>query len=316
MRYLPFDLQHLILIRVISDSGSYSGAALKLGISQPAITLRIKKLEAQLNIKLFKRERSMKLTNAGYVLYKYSEKILFLCEEAYTTLAEYRTNPESLTIGASQTPGTYLMPQILGLFKKRYPFTNIKLEIYSSRQIAWKVANGDIDFALIGGNIPYQLRNTLELTSYIDDELSLILPIDHPLILQKRIKKKDLYRLNFITLNKNSTIQNSINKTLNQNGIDSKRLIVDMELNNIEAIKNAVQFGLGVAFMSISAIARELKWGSLSCKRIEDIKIARTFSILVRPNKYKSETFVIFEREISSLFSSLSVQILNDLENT
>jgi len=315
MRYLPFDLQHLILIRVVADSGSYSRAGIKLGISQPSITLRLKKLETQLDIKLFKRKRTMRLTNAGYVLYKYSEKILFLCEEAYATLAEYRVKAEFLTIGASQTPGTYLMPQILGLFKKKYPFTNLKLEVSSSRQIAWKVANGEIDLALIGGEIPFQLKPSLELTSYIDDELSLILPIDHPLVLQKRIKKEDLYRLNFITLNQNSTIQNSINKTLDLNGIDSQRLIVDMELNNIEAIKNAVQFGLGVAFMSNSAIARELKWGTLYPKRIENLRIVRTFSILVRPNKYKSDTFVIFEREISSLFRSLSIQTLNEMEN-
>ena len=240
-----------------------------MGLSQSGITLRIQKLEKNLKIKIFTRDQKVSLTAAGYILYKYGEKIVFLYQEAYTLLKSVRNqttsmSQEFLKIGASQTIGTYLMPQILGLFKKQYPNINVQLEVQSTRRICWCVANGQLDFAIVGGEIPEKLQGALEIIPYAEDELALILPIYHPLSSHKEIKKEELYRLNFITLNSNSTIQKAIDKILQSNGIDTKQLIIEMELNTIEGIKNAVESGLGAAFISVSAIKRELQLKSPS----------------------------------------------------
>ena len=104
------------------------------------------------------------------------------------------------------------------------------------------------------------LKNILQITSYAEDELALILTnITSHFSQVKNIQKEDLYRLRFIALDTQSTIRKVIDKILHQHDIDSNRLKIEMELNSIEAIKNAVQSGLGAAFVSVSAIAKELE---------------------------------------------------------
>lgn len=308
MKNFPLNLEHFILIKTIVNLKSFKKSAKHLGVSQASVTTKIKKLEDSLQVQIFNRNRGLSLTTAGYILFRYSEKITFLCEEAYKTLQDFQIHNDILSVGASQTVGTYLMPQILSLFKKNYPNINIQLQIHSTRRIAWYVANGQLDFAMVGGNIPKDLRTTLEVIPYAEDELALILPTYHPLSGHKEIKKEELYRLNFITLNTNSTIQNAINKTLNSSGIDTKRLIITMELNTIEGIKNAVESGLGTAFISVSAIKRELKLKTLHGTRVEGIMIKRQLSIIVHPNRYKRKINKTFEMELPHLFGALPLE--------
>lgn len=86
-----------------------------------------------------------------------------------------------------------------------------------------------------------------------------------------------------------------------KNGIDVTRLKVEMELNSIEAIKNAVQSSLGAAFVSVSAITKELELNLLNCVRIEDVKINRKLCIILNPNRYKSKASENFTKEILTL---------------
>jgi DNA-binding transcriptional LysR family regulator len=148
------------------------------------------------------------------------------------------------------------------------------------------------------------LKNALHVTDYAEDELALILPKFHPFSKLPSIQKEDLYRLRFISLDKQSTIRKVIDKVLNQSGIDSARFKIEMELNSVEAIKNAVQSGLGASFVSISAISKELELGILHWAKIEDITIKRTLSIIVNPNRYTSKASEKFSKEILTLFSS------------
>ena len=144
----------------------------------------------------------------------------------------------------------------------------------------------------------------MQVTDYAEDELALILPKFHPFSKLPSIQKEDLYRLKFISLDKQSTIRKVIDKVLYQNGIDSTRFKIEMELNSVEAIKNAVQSGLGASFVSISAISKELELGILHWAKIEDITIKRTLSIIINPNRYTSNASEKFTREILTLFSS------------
>jgi DNA-binding transcriptional LysR family regulator len=144
----------------------------------------------------------------------------------------------------------------------------------------------------------------LQITPYAEDELALILPKLHPFSKLEYIQKEDLYRLRFIALDTQSTIRKVIDQVLKQNGIDSTRFKIEMELNSVEAIKNAVQSGLGAAFVSISAIAKELELGILQWVKIEDITIKRTLSIVVNPNRYRSKASQAFSKEILTLFVS------------
>jgi DNA-binding transcriptional LysR family regulator len=300
MSDLPFTLDQLKILHAISNEGSFKKAAEKLYISQPAVSLQIQNLERQLNTPLFYRDkRKARLTETGQLLIKYCERILSLCDETCRALDELHTlQSGSLIIGASQTTGTYLMPRLIGIFKNKYPQISIELQVYSTRKVSWGVANGNIDLAVVGGEVPQELQKDLHITSYAEDELALILPLSHPFSTLEFIQKEDLYRIRFIALNTQSTIRNVIDNTLIQHGIDSSYLKIEMELNSIEAIKNAVHSGLGAAFVSVSAITKELELGMLHWAKIEGLTMKRTLSILLNPKRYYSNTTQIFKEEI------------------
>jgi len=309
MSNLPFTLDQLKILQTISTEGSFKKAADKLYISQPAVSLQIQNLEKQLSLPLFYRDkRKARLTETGHLLIKYCERILTLCEETCRALNELQTlQSGTLKIGASQTTGTYLMPRLIGIFRHKYPQIDVELQVHSTRKISWKVASGLLDLAIVGGEIPVGLEEKLDIISYAEDELALILPRAHPFSSLEYIQKEDLYRLKFIALDTNSTIRSVIENTLIQNGIDSRRFKIEMELNSIEAIKNAVQSGLGAAFVSVSAISKELELGLLHCAKIEGVTIKRTLSILINTKKYYTNATRIFKKEILEFFLTSSV---------
>jgi DNA-binding transcriptional LysR family regulator len=194
------------------------------------------------------------------------------------------------------------MPRLIGIFRHKYPQIAIELQVHSTRRISWGVAKGQIDLAVVGGEIPKNLQPVLDITSYAEDELALILPTSHPFASLKYIQKEDLYRLKFIALNTQSTIRNVIENTLIENGIDSRQFKIEMELNSMEAIKNAVQSGLGAAFVSVSAISKELELNIIHWAKIKDITISRTLSIIVNPKRYYASSITTFKREILDMF--------------
>ena len=306
MADLPFTLDQLRILKAIASEGSFKKAAESLYISQPAVSLQVQNLERQLSVPIFDRgNRKAAFTEEGKVLLRYGNRILSLCDESCRAIEDLRSlNGGTLVIGASQTTGTYLMPRLIGLFRQKYPQIAVQLQVHSTRRISWSVANGQVNLAIIGGKVPPELNNVLQITPYAEDELALILPKLHPFSKLEYIQKEELYRLRFIALDTQSTIRKVIDQVLNQNGIDSTRFKIEMELNSVEAIKNAVQSGLGAAFVSISAIAKELELGILHWVKIEDITIRRTLSIVVNPNRYRSKASQAFSKEILTLFVS------------
>ncbi len=121
------------------------------------------------------------------------------------------------------------------------------------------------------------------------------------------IQKEDLYKLQFIALDAQSTIRKVIDQVLSRCGIEPRQLKIDMELNSIEAIKTAVQSGLGVSFLSVSAIEKELNAQILYRVPIEGVQIKRMLSVIINPNRYRSKAAEAFCREILPKFTSLDV---------
>ena len=307
---LPFTLQQLRIIKAIASENSFTRAAEILFISQPSLSKQVKKLENRLGILLVNRESNkISLTEGGKLFLQYSERILALCEESCRALNDLKNGDRgSLTVGASQTIGTYLMPRVLALFAQHYPQINLKVQVDSTRFIAKNVVNRDIDIAVVGGDVPEDLKKYLEIENFVEDELTLIIPKSHPFATKKNkyINKDDLYHLNFITLNPNSTIRKFIDNILIQNNIETKQFNIIMQLNSIEAIKTAVSLGLGAAFVSSSAIEKEIELKTIEIISIENIKITRTLSIITNPECYRSKAFDFFYNELCALKTTLT----------
>jgi DNA-binding transcriptional LysR family regulator len=305
MADLPFTLDQLRILKAIAAEGSFKRAADSLYVSQPAVSLQVQNLERQLDVPLFDRGgRRAQLTEAGHLLLTYGDRILSLCEETCRAIEDLQNlQGGSLIIGASQTTGTYLLPRMIGLFRQKYADVAVQLHVHSTRRTAWSVANGQVDLAIIGGEIPLELQESLTVVPYAEDELALIMPMHH------RIQREDLYKLHFIALDSQSTIRKVIDQVLSQCGIETRRLKIEMELNSIEAIKTAVQSGLGVAFVSNSAIEKELQMGVLHRAKIEAVVVHRTLSVIFNPSRYRSKAAAAFTEEILPQFTNLPLNL-------
>ena len=300
---LPFTLQQLRILKAVATEKNFTKAAEVLYLSQPSLSKQIKTLEKNLDILLVNRENNkISLTENGKVFLQYSERILALCEESCRALIDLKHGDRgNLTVGASQTIGTYLMPRVLALFAQNYPQIDLKVQVNSTRLIANNVLNREIDIAVVGGEIPDELKKNLTIKDFVEDELSLIISKSHPFAKKKKINKENLYYLNFITLNSNSTIRKFIDNILIQNEIEPKQLKIVMQFNSIEGIKTAVSLGLGAAFVSSSAIEKEIELKTIEILKIENIRITRTLSIISNPESYKSKAFELFYNELCTL---------------
>ena len=205
---LPFTLQQLRILKAVATEKNFTKAAEVLYLSQPSLSKQIKTLEENLDVLLLNREKNkISLTENGKIFLQYSERILALCEESCRALIDLENGDRgNLAVGASQTIGTYLMPRVLALFAQNYPQINLKVQVNSTRLIANNVLNREIDIAVVGGEIPNELKKGLTIQNFVEDELSLIISKSHPFAKQETINKENLYYLNFITLNSNSTI--------------------------------------------------------------------------------------------------------------
>lgn len=306
MSDLPFTLDQLRILKAIAAEGSFKRAADSLYVSQPAVSLQVQNLERQLDVPLFDRGgRRAQLTEAGHLLLSYGEKILSLCQETCRAIEDLQNlQGGTLIVGASQTTGTYLLPRMIGMFRQKYPDVAVQLHVHSTRRTAWSVANGQVDLAIIGGEIPGDLVESLEIVPYAEDELALIIPVAHPFAKLETIHREDLYKLQFIALDSQSTIRKVIDQVLSRCDIDTRRFKIEMELNSIEAIKNAVQSGLGAAFVSTSAIAKELQMGMLHCSPIEGVIVKRMLRLIFNPNRYRSKAAEAFSQEILPQFAA------------
>ena len=315
---IPFTLDQLRILKAIAAEGSFKRAADSLYVSQPAVSLQVQHLERQLDVPLFDRGgRRAQLTEAGQLLLSYGDRILSLCQETCRAIEDLQNlNGGTLIIGASQTTGTYLMPRMIGLFRKKYPEVAVQLHVHSTRRTAWSVANGQIDLAIIGGEIPVELQESLEITTYAEDELALVLPTFRRLAQVGLLPIEELYKLQFITLDSQSTIRKVIDQVLLRSGVDPRQLKTEMELNSIEAIKNAVQAGLGAAFLSVTAIEKELQMDILQRVEIDGVVIRRTLSQIRNPNRYRSKATEAFCQEVLPLFRDKPKSISNDAPHT
>ena len=300
---LPFTLQQLRILKAIATEKNFTRAASILYISQPSLSKQIKSLEENLDTILINRERNnISLTESGKVFLQYSDRILILCEESCRALIDLKNGDRgNLTVGASQTIGTYLMPRILAVFLQNYPQIDLKVQLDSTRAIATSIIKREIDVAIVGGEISNELKQKLTIKPFVSDELCLIIARSHPFAIKKVITKEDLYYLDFITLHSNSTIKKFIDKILLQNKIQTNELRTILQLNSIEGIKTAVSLGLGAAFVSSSSIEKEIKLKQIEVLEIENLNITRQLSIISNPECYKSKAFEFFYTELNRL---------------
>lgn len=279
------DLHYLKIFNVMATEMSYSRAANVLFISQPAVSMQIKKFEDDLGIKLFEKiGRNLYLTENGKLLYEYTKKIFSLIDEAEIRLyTQTRSMTGNVDVGASNTPGTYIMPQILGEFKEMYPMVKTNLYIYNTYEIEQMILENKVDFAINGGDIRY--GSQISVKKLVDDEVVHIASPSNKLAKLEYVSREDLKDVMYITHEKTSQLYKLVQTILDQMGLP---LNVSMTLGNIEAIKQAVAADLGISAIPRSALRNELEFGVLKEIKIKDKSWKYPYNLIYYKNKQLS----------------------------
>lgn len=271
---------HLELFKFVAEKKSFSKASEILHISQPAISQQINVLEDYLAVKLFNRTtRKVSLTEEGKLLYKYAIQIYNLFLEAEESINEFRKIVKgTLTVGASLTIGEYMLPRIIGQYKKLNPQVQIKAEVFNTQQIVKHVLDETIELGLIEGSVEH---DSLSVFPFIDDELGVIVSPNHPLSGQRSVSTEQLTYFPLIFREKGSGTRLVIESALKEAGLSLKSLPITLELASNEAVKAAVEADLGISILSSRAVQKELQLNILKLIPIADLKISRKFSAVI-----------------------------------
>jgi DNA-binding transcriptional LysR family regulator len=284
------ELRQLRTFEMVASCGSFSRAADELHLTQPAVSAQIQALERELGLKLLERlPRRALLTPAGEVLLGYARRLLNLEEEASRALAEMKgLEAGTLRIGASPTVGSYLLPAILGEFRRRYPGLRTIAEIAPSHQLAAALAAHALDVGLVEAPVAH---DDLLAAAFDSDELVLAVPAHHPWARRGTIRPDELAGEPLISREPGSGSREIVEGRLRAVGIE---LTPAHELGGIEAIKNAVLAGLGVAFISRCAIRLEEEFGLLAAVAIEGVDLQRALYCLQHRHRHVSPALKAF----------------------
>jgi DNA-binding transcriptional LysR family regulator len=264
---------------------SFTKAAETLHMTQPAVTFQVRQLEEHFNTRLFDRTHNrISLTDAGQRVYEYADRIFELYSELEHAVREMTGDISGvLMIGASTTIAEYMLPALLGDFKKKYPDVNVQLKVSNSDGIVHMVENNVIDLGVVES--PVLNKNLVVEVCRIDQLVAVVSP-KHPLADREAVLMKDLLEYPYICREEGSGTREVISEYMNELGINSNQVHLSMELGSPEAIKGAVEAGMGVSIMSFATVQKELKLGTLVALTL-DPALERPFSFVHQKQKFR-----------------------------
>ncbi|MBT2968671.1 MAG: LysR family transcriptional regulator [gamma proteobacterium symbiont of Ctena orbiculata] len=263
---------------------SFTKAAETLHMTQPAVTFQVRQLEEYFNTRLFDRTHNrISLTEAGERVYEYADRIFDLYADMENSVREMTGEIRgALTIGASTTIAEYMLPALLGDFGARFPEVTIHLRVSNSEGIVSMVENNTIDLGVV--EAPVGNKN-LVVEMCREDHLVAIVPPSHDLAELESVEIGRLIEYPFICREEGSGTREVINEYLETNSCDSA-LNISMELGSPEAVKGAVEAGMGVSVVSRATIQKELKLDTLRAINLEP-KLERPFSFVHQKQKFR-----------------------------
>jgi LysR family transcriptional regulator, transcriptional activator of the cysJI operon len=267
----------LKVFRSVAHHLNFSRAAEELLLTQPAVTQQIKALEEECGVPLFDRSGGhITMTAGGQALLPYAEKLKIIADEAFAAVAGASgRNAGQLAIGASQTIGQYLLPNLVAGFLRENPRVTVTAVSGNSDEMLEALIARRIQLALIEGPA---LRKDIHLEPFMEDHMVLVVPRSHEWadheIDVSMLKEAPLLMREF-----GSGSRRVIENALTRAGIRKKELSTRMELDSTEGLLSAVEAGLGVTFVSRWAVRNHLALGTLKLARLHGVKLSRMFSI-------------------------------------
>ncbi len=270
------NLSQLKAFLAVAQDRSFSRAAEKLYLTQPAVSKQIQALEEGLGVRLFDRVgRSILLTQAGNILHDHAHIAFQTLEEARETINQLRGLQRGhLRISAASTIGTYMLPQPLGELKAQFPGIEISLAITNKARVVQQVLNHEVELGFVG---PPVEPAELEMEEYLLDELVLIMAPTHRLAREESVGVAELAEEVFILREQGSGTREIMEEELGRVRVNLKKA---MELGSTEAIKQAVAANLGVSIVSKFAISLETLQGRLAVARLPELNLRRQLFVI------------------------------------
>lgn len=267
----------LVVFRAVAEQSSFRKAAEELYLTQPAVSLQIKALEEDLGVQLFDRSGTQaKLTPAGRILLEHARRSSDMLAEAEDRIAALNgDHAGGLTLGASTTIAQYVLPRLLGEFCVEHPRVFPTLISGNTEQIVQAVVEQKIVLGLIEG--PPRSRD-VKTERFLEDELVLIVPAAHEWAERGSVAVDEITTAPLLMRERGSGTRRILELALERTGVKRRELRVVMELDSSEAIKSAVEAGLGVGFISHWAMAKDMRLGrSFKIVPVDGLSIRRDF---------------------------------------
>lgn len=269
----------LVVFRAVAEHLSFRKAAEELYLTQPAVSLQIKALEEDLGVQLFDRTGSrITLTRAGEKLLAFAKQARALLVQAEEAIAASGgEHAGRLALGASTTIAQYVLPRLIASFQREFPRVQVTLTSGNTEQVVNSVSHQQIALGFIEG--PAHSRE-VKTEPFLVDELVLIVPSAHEWAERPSIATSEIVSMPLLMRERGSGTRRVIEDALERQKVKLSALQIVMELDSTEAIKSAVEAGLGSGFVSRWALAKDVRTGtSLRTVAIEGLRIQRDFLI-------------------------------------
>ena len=275
---------------------SFTKAAEISRLSQPTVSGHIKYLENHFGCKLIDRlGREAVPTKAGEILYTYAMQLIALKEETEAALAQFPGDMKGhLMIGGSTIPSSYILPSLMGKFRKEYPEIKITLVLGDTEKISKEVLEGHIEFGIVGAR---SRERTISHVRFIEDILVLVLPAAHKWAKRSSIAVAELAKEPFIIRERGSGTRKSIEDVLKRGGYSLGIFNIVAEMGSTESVCQGIKAGVGISILSKRAVSEDIANGTLQGIVIEGLSLKRNFYLITHKGRTRSplcEAFIQF----------------------
>ena len=273
-------LRQFRVFEAVARHLSFSRAAEELHLSQPAVSMQVKGIEAILGVPLTEQlGKKIFLTEAGLEVLHASQAITARLDDLQANLAQLRSvDTGRLNMAATSTVNA-VATDILARFRGQHPGVSIHLDVSNRAAVLDQLVGNRIDLAIMG-QVPDGLG--LEATRFMDNPLVVIAPPDHPRVGKRKISVRDLASESFLVREAGSGTRGAMERYFADKGMD---IVTSMEMSSNEAIKQAVQAGLGLGILSLQTLEMELALKRLAVLNVEGFPIMRHWYIVHRADK-------------------------------
>lgn len=282
------DLRLLEIFCYVYEERSFSKAAEKLLLTQPTISDHINSLESQIKTKLFDRlGRKIRPTPTAEILYSYGKQILELKTAAAEGMNKFLKRLEGkLRVGGSTIPGEYVLPKIVGEFRKTFPHVEVHIKIADTKDIIAELLAGSIEIGFVGAemNEPH-----LQFTRFGGDTLLLVVPNSGEWARRTTISARELIKKPFIVRESGSGTRMMFERCLKEHGYRLEDFNIVAEMGSTSAVKEAIKAGIGISVLSSIAVQLEMRAGILRSVRFRECRnITRDFFMVSDKRRFLS----------------------------